>query len=81
MDLALVVLSRALLVIYGMKYFYSKSSAAENMAFGCSGISTAVGGPALAESPVIVGANDEQKKKYLGRLGSYKSSPWVLMTT
>lgn len=40
----------------------------ENLAYGCSGISTAIGGPALAEAPVIVGANHEQKKKYLGRM-------------
>ena len=38
------------------------------MAYGCSGISTAIGGPALAESPLIVGASDEQNKKYLGRM-------------
>ena len=42
--------------------------AAENLAFGCSGISTAIGGPALAESPLIVGASHEQKTKYLGRM-------------
>lgn len=41
---------------------------AENLAYGCSGISTAIGGPALAESPLIVGASHEQKKKYLGRM-------------
>eukprot|EP00730_Choanoeca_flexa_P000382 TRINITY_DN10177_c1_g1_i4.p1 TRINITY_DN10177_c1_g1~~TRINITY_DN10177_c1_g1_i4.p1 ORF type:complete len:354 (+),score=55.38 TRINITY_DN10177_c1_g1_i4:84-1064(+) len=41
---------------------------AENLAYGCSGISTAIGGPTLAESPVIVGASHEQKKKYLGRM-------------
>lgn len=41
---------------------------AENLAYGCSGISTAIGGPALAESPVLVGGTHEQKKKYLGRM-------------
>ncbi|EDQ85008.1 uncharacterized protein MONBRDRAFT_29714 [Monosiga brevicollis MX1] len=41
---------------------------AENLAYGCSGISTAIGGPTLAESPLLVGANTEQKKKYLGRM-------------
>jgi acyl-CoA dehydrogenase len=40
----------------------------ENFAYGCSGIGTAVGGPSLAEAPVIVGGNTEQKKKYLGRM-------------
>lgn len=42
--------------------------AAENLAYGCSGVSTAIGGPALAESPVLVGGSHEQKKKYLGRM-------------
>lgn len=42
--------------------------AAENLAYGCSGISTAIGGPALAESPVLVGGSHEQKLKYLGRM-------------
>ncbi|KNC48897.1 acyl-coa dehydrogenase [Thecamonas trahens ATCC 50062] len=41
---------------------------AENLAYGCSGIGTAIEGPALAEAPIIVGASDEQKKKYLGRM-------------
>lgn len=40
----------------------------ENLAWGCSGVSTAIGGCALAESPLIVGASHEQKKKYLGRM-------------
>lgn len=42
--------------------------AAENLAYGCSGISTAIGGPTLAESPLLVGASHEQKQKYLGRM-------------
>lgn len=41
---------------------------AENLAFGCSGVSTALLGPALAESPLVVGASHEQKLKYLGRM-------------
>eukprot|EP00043_Microstomoeca_roanoka_P005017 m.53142 g.53142 ORF g.53142 m.53142 type:complete len:418 (-) comp12766_c0_seq1:125-1378(-) len=40
----------------------------ENLAYGCSGISTAIGGPTLAESPLIVGANEDIKKRYLGRM-------------
>eukprot|EP00300_Choanocystis_sp_HF-7_P018820 c20149_g1_i1.p1 GENE.c20149_g1_i1~~c20149_g1_i1.p1 ORF type:complete len:418 (+),score=97.53 c20149_g1_i1:37-1290(+) len=46
----------------------SSTIIAENLAYGCSGIGTAIEGPALAEAPLIVGASDEQKKKYLGRM-------------
>ncbi len=38
----------------------------EEMASGCSGIATAMEANTLAEAPVIVGASDEQKKKWLG---------------
>lgn len=41
---------------------------AEEMAYGCSGISTALGANHLATAPVIVAGNDEQKKKYLGMI-------------
>lgn len=41
---------------------------AEELAFGCSGISTALGANHLATAPVIVAGNDEQKKKYLGMI-------------
>jgi acyl-CoA dehydrogenase len=40
----------------------------EEMAFGCSGIQTAAEANGLAQAPVIIGANDAQKKKYLGRM-------------
>ncbi|KCV72639.1 acyl-CoA dehydrogenase [Fonticula alba] len=40
----------------------------EELAYGCSGISTAIEGNNLAEAPLILAANDEQKKKYLGRM-------------
>jgi len=40
----------------------------ENFSYGCSGIGTALLGPSLAEAPLIVGANDAQKKSYLGRM-------------
>nr|AID66670.1 putative medium-chain specific acyl-CoA dehydrogenase [Agrotis segetum] len=42
--------------------------AAEEMAFGCTGITTAVGGTTLGQMPVIIAGNKEQQKKYLGRL-------------
>ncbi len=41
---------------------------AEELAYGCSGISTALGANHLATAPVIVAGNDEQKKKYLGMI-------------
>lgn len=41
---------------------------AEEMHYGCTGITTALQSSALAASPIMMGANDEQKKKYLGRL-------------
>ncbi|CAO3670661.1 unnamed protein product [Umbelopsis ramanniana] len=40
----------------------------EELAFGCSGIQTAIEANGLAEAPLIVAGNDEQKKKYLGRM-------------
>ncbi|KAJ3412906.1 hypothetical protein HDV05_008770 [Chytridiales sp. JEL 0842] len=40
----------------------------EEMAYGCSGIQTAAEANGLAEAPVILGGNDFQKKKYLGRM-------------
>ena len=47
-----------------MGYMICCDYQAENMAYGCSGISTALLGPSLAEAPVIIGGNDEQKKKF-----------------
>lgn len=40
----------------------------EKLAYGCTGIQTAILANDLGSCPVIVGGNDEQKKKYLGRL-------------
>lgn len=41
---------------------------AEELAYGCSGMMTAMEGNGLAEAPVIIAGNEEQKKKYLGRM-------------
>ncbi|XP_026758937.1 probable medium-chain specific acyl-CoA dehydrogenase, mitochondrial isoform X1 [Galleria mellonella] len=41
---------------------------AEEYAFGCTGITTAIGGTNLGQAPVILAGNKEQQKKYLGRL-------------
>ncbi|KAI0244800.1 hypothetical protein L0F63_002220 [Massospora cicadina] len=40
----------------------------EELAFGCTGIQTAIEANGLAEAPVILAGNDAQKKKYLGRM-------------
>ena len=39
---------------------------AEEIAWGCTGIGTAMEANTLAEGPIIVGASDEQKKRILG---------------
>jgi acyl-CoA dehydrogenase len=41
---------------------------AEENAWGCTGVSTAIEANTLAQAPVIVAGNDAQKKKYLGRM-------------
>ena len=40
----------------------------EELAFGCSGIQTAIEANGLAEAPLLVAGNDQQKAKYLGRM-------------
>ncbi|KAG0171013.1 hypothetical protein DFQ28_001384 [Apophysomyces sp. BC1034] len=40
----------------------------EELAYGCTGIQTAIEANNLAEAPLVVAGNDEQKKKYLGRM-------------
>lgn len=42
----------------------------EELAYGCSGIATAMEANSLASAPVIVAGNPEQKKEFLGRLTS-----------
>ncbi|KAG5896786.1 hypothetical protein JTB14_008362 [Gonioctena quinquepunctata] len=40
---------------------------AEELAYGCTGIMTALEANGLGQTPVLVAGNHEQKKKYLGR--------------
>lgn len=40
----------------------------EEIAYGCTGVGTALEGNNLAEAPVILAGNEAQKKKYLGRM-------------
>jgi acyl-CoA dehydrogenase len=44
------------------------SIVSEELAYGCSGISTAMEANMLAECPVLVAANEDQKKDFLGRM-------------
>lgn len=41
---------------------------AEEMAWGCTGIQTALEATGLGQTPVIIAGNEAQQKKYLGRL-------------
>ncbi|KAL3275514.1 hypothetical protein HHI36_020273 [Cryptolaemus montrouzieri] len=41
---------------------------AEELGYGCTGITTALEATGLGQMPVIIAGNQEQKKKYLGRL-------------
>lgn len=40
----------------------------EEVAYGCTGIGTAMEANSLGQMPVIIAGNEEQKKKYLGRM-------------
>lgn len=40
----------------------------EELAYGCTGIQTAIEANSLAEMPVVLAGNNEQQKKYLGRM-------------
>jgi len=42
----------------------------EELAFGCTGIQTSMTANTLAATPLLIAGNDEQKKKFLGRLTS-----------
>ena len=39
----------------------------EKMAYGCTGIMTAIEANGLGSMPIMIAGNPEQKKKYLGR--------------
>jgi len=39
----------------------------EELAWGCAGIATALGGTGLCATPIVIAGNDAQKKKYLNR--------------
>lgn len=47
---------------------YTSCIIAEELAYGCTGIMTALEASSLGQTPVIIAGNPAQKKKYLGRL-------------
>ncbi|XP_057571991.1 medium-chain specific acyl-CoA dehydrogenase, mitochondrial [Hippopotamus amphibius kiboko] len=47
---------------------FDSSLITEELAYGCTGVQTALEGNSLGQMPVIIAGNDQQKKKYLGRL-------------
>ncbi|RIA89774.1 acyl-CoA dehydrogenase/oxidase [Glomus cerebriforme] len=47
---------------------FESSLITEELAWGCTGIQTAIEANGLAEAPLIVSGNKEQNKKYLGRM-------------
>jgi acyl-CoA dehydrogenase len=47
---------------------FEECMVAEELAWGCSGMSTAMGVNGLAILPVLIGGNEAQKKEYCGRL-------------
>ena len=51
----------------GLSYF-DGTLIEEEIAWGCSGIGTSLSCNGLAMAPVVIGASDELKKEYLGRL-------------
>ncbi|XDA70074.1 hypothetical protein R6Z07F_000449 [Ovis aries] len=40
----------------------------EELAYGCTGVQTAIEANSLGQMPVIIAGNDQQQKKYLGRM-------------
>ncbi|CAH1954917.1 unnamed protein product [Acanthoscelides obtectus] len=47
---------------------FNGSLIAEEIAYGCTGVMTALEASGLGQTPVLLAGNDAQKKKYLGRL-------------
>ncbi|KAI9597418.1 acyl-CoA dehydrogenase/oxidase [Syncephalis fuscata] len=47
---------------------FDSSLVTEELAYGCSGIQTAIEGNNLAQAPVVLAGNEAQQRKYLGRM-------------
>jgi alkylation response protein AidB-like acyl-CoA dehydrogenase len=52
----------------GVTSAFTGALVSEELAWGCAGIATAMGGTGLCAAPILLAGNEAQKIKYLGRL-------------
>ncbi len=57
---------------------FEECMVSEELAWGCSGMSTAMGVNGLAILPVLIAGNEEQKKEYCGRLADGQMASYGL---
>jgi acyl-CoA dehydrogenase len=57
---------------------FEECMVAEELAWGCSGMSTAMGVNGLAILPVLIAGTEEQKREYCGRLADGKMASYCL---
>lgn len=57
---------------------FEECMVSEVLAWGCSGISTAIGVNGLAILPILIAGNEEQKQEYCGRLVDGKMASYCL---
>jgi len=57
---------------------FDECMVSEELAWGCSGISTAIGVNGLAILPILIAGNEEQKEEYCGRLVNGKMASYCL---
>lgn len=57
---------------------FEECMVSEELAWGCSGMSTAMGVNGLAILPILVAGNEEQKKEYCGRLVDGRMASYCL---
>jgi acyl-CoA dehydrogenase len=57
---------------------FEECMVSEELAWGCSGISTAIGVNGLAILPILIAGNEEQKQEYCGRLVAGKMASYCL---
>ena len=57
---------------------FEECMVSEELAWGCSGISTAIGVNGLAILPILIAGNEEQKQEYCGRLVDGKMASYCL---
>ncbi|KAJ6216330.1 hypothetical protein RDWZM_007487 [Blomia tropicalis] len=59
---------------------FARCLISESLAYGCSGIATAIDGNGLGQAPIVHSGNHQQKKEYLGRCTSEKISAAYAIT-